>query len=462
MSASADNKKTITACALLEVLIFTKVLFRPFGGLDELWVYNLSRGIVMGFVPYKDFTMAMMPLFNVLFALPLYIVHNLFIYRVCSALMLFALGFTYYRIASKMTDHMWGLLASMFMVAFMDFATYNGLMVLLTFIAFILFQKLSVRNAVIVGVLTGLAVLCRQTSGVFLLVAIIILMCADKSLRRFILPCLAGWGAVMIVFAVCLFATGSFSAFWDCCFFALIGSGEKNSGFLMDGIAVDLITVGGVIASAYLVRKKKDRNDILHLVFGIVLITIGIPTVDMMHMYYAAAWFLIPVFKLMKKGVSESMLKIVIALMGVVIFFLNVYELPQTTLDSRYKEFEHIPLRASELDYYEQIIAVNNKYEREGRRVVMLSSGRCIVSMMTETFDPDYDLFLRGNKGTRTPASYIEDELANGNVIFVIPDDYEEENWENPSGILELIQSNCAPIERYDAFVWYEPSSEEA
>ena len=456
--SSAYSKKSITACVLLAVLVFAKVLLRPLGGLDELWVYNLTRGLVMGYVPYKDFTMPMMPLFYVLFAVPLYIVRNLFVYRICSALMLFVLGFTYYRIASKMTYHMWGILASMFMVAFMDFATYNGLMVLLTFIAFILFQKLSVRNAVIVGVLTGLAVLCRQTSGVFLLIAIIILMCADKSLRKFILPCLAGWGAVMIVFAVCLFATGSFNAFWDCCFFALVGSGEKNSGFLMDGIAADLITFVGVIASVYLVRKNKDRNDILHLVFGIVLITIGIPTVDMMHMLYAAAWFLIPIFKLMKNSVSESLLKIIIAVMGVVIVFLSVYELPQMTLDKRYKEFALIPLKTSELDYYEQIIAINSRYESEGKRIVILTSGRCIISIMTDTFDPDYDLFLRGNTGTKTPLSYIEDELANGNVIFVIPDDYEEENWQNPRGVLSLIQENCTPIERYDAFVWYEPS----
>ena len=454
-----NKKNTLTAAVLLAALIFTKIMLRPFGGLDELWVYGIARGISMGYVPYRDFSMVMMPLFTVLFSLPLYIVRNLFVYRIMSALMLFGLGFTYYRIASRMTDHLWGLLASLLLTAFMDFATYNGLMVLLTLLAFILFRDLTVRGAAAAGVLCGLAVLCRQTSGVFLIVAVVILMCTDKTLRKFILPFLIGWGAVMAVFAVCLLATDSFSAFWDCCFFALTGNGEKNSGILADGIAVDILVVAGVIASGYLVKKNAEREDKLHLIFGIILISIGIPTVDMMHMLYAAAWFLIPLFKLMRKSVSAPLLKIIIAAMSAAVLFLNVCQLPGKTLDNRYKEFALIPVKTSELDYYGQIIAINTKYEDEGRRVVMLTSGRCIVSMMTDSFDPDYDLFLKGNTGTRTPVSYIENELASDNVIFVIPDDYEEENWQNPSGVLEFVQTNCEPVERYDAFVWYVPSS---
>ena len=456
-TSNSGRKITVTACILLAVLVFTKILLRPFGGLDELWVYNLSRGIAMGYVPYKDFTMAIMPLFNVLFAVPLYIVRNLFVYRLSSALMLYVSGLLYYRIASRLTGEVWGLLASLLLVAFMDYATYNGLMVLLTFGVFILWQKLNMRNAVIVGVLSALTILCRQTSGVFLLIALLFWLAADKALRKFILPFLIGWGAVMTVFAACLLATGSFAAFWDCCFFSLLGSGDKNTGILADGIAVYIITVCGVAASVYLVRKNSDKTDKLHLVFGIILITIAIPIVDMMHMYYAAAWFLIPVLKLIKNSVSGSLLKIVIAFMSVAVLFINALELPQTTLDNRYEEFRLIPVRPSEIDYYEQIIGINSKYESEGKRVVLVSSGRCIISMMTGSYDPGYDLFMTGNFGTGSAVSRIEEEMDDPDVIFVIPDDYEVENWQNPHGVLSYIQENCTPVERFDAFVWYAP-----
>ena len=87
----------------------------------------------------------------------------------------------------------------------------------------------------------------------------------------------------------------------------------------------------------------------------------------------------------------------------------------------------------------------------------MLSSGRCIFSMMTDSFDPVYDLFLVGNKGTRTALSFIEEEMNNGQVMFVINGNYEKENWENPSGILSYIQDNCDPVEVYGEFIWYVP-----
>lgn len=455
----SDRRRTIIACALLAVLVFTKILLRPMGGLDELWVYGVARGVAMGYVPYRDFTMATVPLFYFLFSIPLRVVRNLFMFRITSAALLFSFGFVYYRIASRMTDHLWGLIASLLLVSFMDYATYNALMVLLTLIIFILFQKFSVRNAVIIGVLSALAILSRQTSGVFLLIAMIVYMCVDKKLRKFILPYIAGLGSVMVLFAAYLLMTGSFSAFWDCCFFAIIGPGEKNTGIGRDGVMAYILIAAGLISSVALIKKNKERMDIDHLVFGLVLLTIGIPIFDMMHVYYAAAWFLIPVIKLMKKSVSETVLKIVIALMIVFVLFINVYELPGRTLDNRYKEFVLIPVSTSVLDYYEQLSAINSKYEAEGKRVVTLSCGSCIISMMNETYDPGYDMFLIGNTGTRSAVSVIEEEMENPDVIFVIADDYEDENWQNPRGVLSVIQDNCTPIERYDAFVWYESSS---
>lgn len=457
VTADGRKKGTALALALIAVLVFTKIMLRPFGGLDELWVYNLSRGIVLGYLPYKGYTMAMMPLFNWLFALPLFVVRNLFVYRVMSAVMMTALGFVYYRIVSDATDRLRGLFATVLFIAFMDFATYNGLMVMFLFLVFMLFGKMNMRNAGLAGVLCGMAVLSRQTSGVFLTLAVIVLLLCDKACRKLVIIFAAGWSSVMALFAAYLLATGSFAAFWDCCFFALLGSGEKNSGFLLDGIAVVIIALLGLAASVYLVCKKKERVDILHLVFGLVLLSVAIPTVDMMHMHYAAAWFMIPVLKLMDKNVSSFILKTVTALMGAVVLFMNVYQLPSLTLDNRYEEFRLIPLNPSELDYYEQLIAVNSRFEEEGRRVVVLSSGRCIISMMTDSFDPNYDLFLKANIGTAEPLSYIEEEMADPDVVFLIPDDYEEENWQNPTGVLSYIQDHCEAVERYDAFAWYVP-----
>lgn len=457
VTAGSDRKKIITAALILVALVFAKIMLRPFGALDELWVYNLSRGVAMGYLPYRDVAMETMPLYYLVFSLPLLLYRSLFVYRIATALMFSALAISFYRISTKMTDHLRGLLASSVFVALMDYSTYNGLMVLLMFFVFILFGRLNTRNAVIAGVLSGFALLCRQTSGVLFVIAVLCFMWFYKSFRKYILPFLIGWTVIMCMFAVYLLATDSFAAFWDCCLFALIGSNETNSIFLADGITAGVIATAGVAASIYLIRKNHSKDDVLHLVFGLVLLTIAVPIVDLMHMLYSAAWFLIPILKLVDNKVSGSFLKITIAAVSAVGLFLGVFELPQTCLDNRYRELWMIPVRSSEIEYYEQLISFNSRFVDEGKHVVILTSGRCIISIMTDSFDTVYDNYFIANKGTRGPMSFIEEDMENPDVMFLIPDDYEEENWTNPRGVLSYIQSECEPVERYDAFVWYAP-----
>lgn len=65
-SKTAQEKISfIVTLAVLVLLVFTKVLLCPLGDLDELWNYNLCRGVSLGYVPYRDFGMVMMPLFTV-------------------------------------------------------------------------------------------------------------------------------------------------------------------------------------------------------------------------------------------------------------------------------------------------------------------------------------------------------------------------------------------------------------
>ena len=65
MSTGISTKDKTTAgvaFAVLVLIVFVKVLLYPLGDLDELWNYNLCRGVSMGYVPYRDFSMVMMPL----------------------------------------------------------------------------------------------------------------------------------------------------------------------------------------------------------------------------------------------------------------------------------------------------------------------------------------------------------------------------------------------------------------
>ena len=64
-------------CFLIVLAVCLKVFTFRAGVLDELWPYDLSRAITMGYVPYKDYPIVSMPLFGYVFAIPLLISRTL-------------------------------------------------------------------------------------------------------------------------------------------------------------------------------------------------------------------------------------------------------------------------------------------------------------------------------------------------------------------------------------------------
>ena len=456
------KKEYVIALILLSVLVFSKVLLRPFGILDDIWNYNNSRVMTMGEVPYRDYNLLQTPLFFFLFSLPLHIQRSLFVYRLTSAVMLVAEAFVFYRVTSRRTGHLWGLIGAALLVAFMDIATYNSMFFVVVCITYsLLCAEGSKKRAFLLGMLCALSILFRQTSGVVLNAVVIIFIVKNVSLRKYIIQFTVGWAAILAPFAAILIATGSFFAFWDYCFFALFTVGSSNARIMDTSYAMLLIAAAGIIIDIILMRKNKDKTDLYHLVFGIVLLTVSLPIIDMMHIHYAGAWFIIPIIKLLhgfgEEQVKPWLLKVIVALVSAAVLFLNVYGVLGYKTDNRYRELRMIPLDVSDLGLYENINNISDKYRNEGKRVVVLSTIAPIISIMNEEYNPPFDMFLVGNLGTDDPLDIVGELVRDENTVIVIHCNYQEENWQHPSGVLQIVQDNCDPVEVYGEFIWYVP-----
>jgi len=463
MSSSSVSEKRFSLIALgvIAILVFAKTLLNPLGLLDDLWNYNVCRAFAMGYVPYRDYNMVMMPFFIWLFGIPLLISRTFFFYRVCCSIFLTAVGFGLYKTASRLTDKYWGLLTAVGFVMLLDVATYNGIILLIVALIFrMLIGVIDVRKAAVIGLMCAIAVLCRQTTGVFLTIAVFVLILRSKEQRKFIKGFLGAWMSVMVLFAVYLFATGSFFQFWDYCLFALFAPGQSTAAASTDSAVVVALTLGGIIADVVLISKNKKEYK-LHLVLGLMLTSIGIPVVDNMHLLYSGIWFAIPIIRIAvadgKREIRPVIINLITVMMSACILFLSIYGLAGTQLYDEYNELKLIPVPQSFLDGYAELSAISNKYEQEGKNVVMFSSCTVIVSLMNEEFHPPYDLFLTGNLGSKSPVSYAEEACADNNNVILVPDTYNEENWTNPDGILEYIQEHCEPVESYANFTWYVP-----
>ena len=55
-------KKEYILCIFLFIAIFSTIIIKPLGDLDEIWNYNVARNMTIGKIPYKEISTITTPL----------------------------------------------------------------------------------------------------------------------------------------------------------------------------------------------------------------------------------------------------------------------------------------------------------------------------------------------------------------------------------------------------------------
>ena len=63
------RKKNILLVIFIFIVVFSIIIIRPIGNLDEIWNYNTARVISEGLVPYRDISMITTPLLPMITAI---------------------------------------------------------------------------------------------------------------------------------------------------------------------------------------------------------------------------------------------------------------------------------------------------------------------------------------------------------------------------------------------------------
>lgn len=467
MNFLVKNKTLIRviACMLIIVAVCFKVFTFRFGVLDELWPYDLSKAITMGYIPYRDYPIISMPLFNFIFAIPLLISKSLIAYRVMTALLFGTMLVLLYFIVEKRTSASYALCAALFAARFVELATYNMLMM---FEALLIMGCLRLKNkklsSFLIGVLAALAQLTKQSSGGVLLVLITILMIyfavKDKSIKS-VLIYLSGVFIPLFVFLVYLLCTSSFLAFWDCCFFGLFVFGGKNSALYMEGtIPMVLIIVPGIIGDIYFWIKKRDKESLIHLFAGIAVLTNAIPIFENLHLVMGAIFFLIPITYLIKefapRYIHINIAPVIVTMVLGIIGFYSYEVISDPRFSDKWTELKYIP-SVGDFDYLEPLIKEKSELESEGKHVIVFSDSSVVIYIFDESCDPPYDMLLKGNLGTKDPLDYAKEACSESDNVIFITVNYDEENPQNPDGIYDYVVSNCDLIGTYDQWLILSP-----
>ena len=469
MNALVKNKKIITVffCFLIVLAVCLKVFTFRAGVLDELWPYDLCRAITMGFVPYKDYPIVSMPLFGYLFTIPLLISRTLFAYRVMTAIFFSVMLVVMYLLIEKKTSAGYALCAALFAARFVELATYN---MLIMFEALLILCCLRLKNRktgfFLIGILAALAPLTKQSSGSILLLLVtgLVFFSAIRNRNKKLFAVyLAGVVIPLVIFLIYLVCTSSFYEFWDCCFRGLFSFGGENAAIHPEGTLPMVVTViAGIAGDIYFWVKKRDEESLFHLLTGIAVVSNAVPIFEYYHIVMGGLFFLIPVTYLIRefapKIIHINIAPVIAVMILGIIGFFSFDVILNPRLSGKWEELKLIP-SAGEFDYLEPLVNAKNKLESEGKNVVVFSSSSVVLAILDEDCDPPYDMFLKGNLGSKDPLDYAKEACGDSNNVIFITRDYNEENRQNPDGILEYVESHCDPVGSYENWIIYSPKN---
>jgi hypothetical protein len=97
------KKKELLFIAFIFIIIFSIIIIKPIGDLDEIWNYNTARAISEGLIPYKDISMITTPFLPIITAIFLKIIANeVIVSRVFASIIWTGILFTTYKIFEKL------------------------------------------------------------------------------------------------------------------------------------------------------------------------------------------------------------------------------------------------------------------------------------------------------------------------------------------------------------------------
>ena len=489
MTKKAEQKSfvgTLTAFSIITILVFIKELTIPFGLLDELWCYTMSRGIAMGFLPYRDYDMVQMPFCAFVFSVPLMISRTLIMYRIASSVFLSALFCIVYRIIREETKHEYALPAALLGICIIDIVTYNTMMFIMVLLIYLFNKKeASVKKNIILGILAACAALSRQTSGSLMIVAelIVVIMSADKKEKKGLLKSvgtyIAGLFIPCLVFLGYLLATSSFFDFWDNCLFSLFGFGSKYNHFFSGSIPLIILVLIGIAADIALYKKDKDMHRIYHLILGVPLILVAVPIVDFMHMIFSAIWFIIPISAAICVFAGKQLTKKIYLLSTVAIFIaeavVSIAGVQNCGFTDKYPELKCIPTDLGLIELYGGLADSNAELRAQGYKVDTISFSYVVVTVMEDRFDENIFIYDRGftlvepehpeyyrEDGTFSTLAYAQGLCEQPGELIVISEDYYNEGWgtQSEAGVYDYIAEHCVPVRRVAFYTYYQPVEE--
>lgn len=474
------------------ILITSSILLKPLNDLDEMWNYNFSKNILEGRLPYKDFNIIIMPLVPYIGTVFLAIFGNeMFSMRIFAIVTNFLILFIFYKIllnikADKNLSKLMvlGMLYLLNTHLRIDYNFFTLMMLLLIiYIEIKNVQNIHKKNQKIdiaLGILAGLCVCSKQTIGICITIVTLfyqIMFIKDKDdFKIFIKKLVDKFIGFLAIFMLLIIYFSVFNLWKDFIDYAILGIKDfsnKIPYILLIKSKKWYLKVLSIIVPIYLVTnliyvlasrikdKELDANNIIILAYSWASISVIFPISDEIHFLVGCIPSIIGmVYTISKKFFYDNKRWIlietasqVLTIYIVVIAILNsvkmVSVLKQT--DKEIKHFMLIPNTS-----YSTILEVDDYIKKQNKDVYILDSSAVLYTIPIDQYKKNYDMFNKGNLGSKGEDGIIEDLKNKANIQILILQDNYRRNWQTPLKVIDYVKNDLSKIGSIGIFDIYE------
>lgn len=479
---------------LIFLSIFSIVILNPVSDLDELWNYNFARNVANGLVPYKDFNMIITPLMSFICGLILKItVDELIVMRVLAALLCTSILYITYKIFNELDIKkeisiiFIFLIGCLFKDVFCIDYNYGSLLVALIIILLEIkfhkedntFIKVNLKQDIILGILAGLSITIKQTTGLLICIALLgnklLFVRKRDELNVYLKSFFYRFIGIIISVLLMIIYLVLNNAFSDFVSYTILGITEFTNSIsyksLISWSLLGLLSILVPIAFIYgwikSVVFEKHREIYLLTIYGLATFVICFPISNKIHFLIGALPIIILIlyetYNLLKrirfKISSNEKRFILLAVNFVIILFIIGYSfinlnkyISASEEYSNLNHFRYIKISKGLEEHIERI----DKYIVENKNVKILDSSAAVYMIPIDRYNKDYDMFNKGNFGVEGEERIIQQISKSKDIKYLILSDKYPRNWQTPVDIIEYIKENKTKIGTIDSFDIYE------
>ena len=484
-------KKFGIIAVFLFFVIFSFIINNPLGNLDEVWNYSFSNNIADGLIPYKDFNLVQTPfLFMVTSLFLKFIFNGLIMTRILGNVLATAILMMIYIVLNKLINNKYlnFSITLLFCMCFIPFFTLDYNFLVLLFALIILnyelkyknekLLKLNIKKDFMFGILAGLAIITKQSTGLLIAVAYVgykwlAIRSKDDLVTAFKISLSRGLGVLVpiIVFCTYLFISNSFNDFLNFCVFGVSEFNNSISYFrLLEASQYDInikilavmVPIIIIYATIYLIMNYKfntieSKNVLKLFIFGLSSFVVVYPISDDIHFLIGSVILIILSiymakldFPAKKEETLKNMQKLLIYLtyiITIILFIIASYNYYKYIINNeKNHDIKHYNGIIISTNLIENIKNLNDYIEYEksnGNNVYLVNADACVYNIPGDRYNKYFDLLLKGNLGKDGEETVIKNiQNSPENTLFLLLKEQYHLNWQTPLEVINYIKEN--------------------